>query len=65
MQQRRFSAPQKSKAGFICQKIFNKKEWEKIFANKATDRDYLQNKQTAYAAQYKKKLTGLPWWSSG
>ena len=44
-----------------------KKEWEKIFANKATDRDYLQNKQTAYAAQYKKKknLTGLPWWSSG
>ena len=47
--------PKKIKQCLHVKKIFNKKEWEKIFANKATDRDYLQNKQTAYAAQYKKK----------
>ena len=30
-------------------------EWEKIFANKATDKGLLQNIQTAHVAQYQKK----------
>ena len=35
-------------------------EWEKIFANEATDRINLQNLQTAHAAQYQKNKQPNP-----
>ena len=35
-------------------------EWEKIFANEATDRINLQNLQAAHAAQYQKNKQPNP-----